>query len=79
MPTTLIIANSEDRTTITLIKPVTFGAALDAFCHVAVMLSAAWEQTDHTGDFYADKYPFAKSFDEVVDAIIEWRDATQGS
>lgn len=55
----------------------TFLQALAEFTHAAVALTAAWEREDredHTGDFFAEAYPFEKSFDEVVNDIITWLD-----
>lgn len=51
-----------------------FNEALEAFTKAACELSEAWEREDHTGDYYAAGYPFAKSFDETVHDIIAWRD-----
>lgn len=49
-----------------------FMTALETFKNAAVNLQGVWEEVDHTGDFYAQDYPFAKSFDEVVADILNW-------
>jgi hypothetical protein len=51
-----------------------FNEKLEAFTLAACELLDAWEAADHTGDFYAEGYPFGKSFNEVVGDILHWRE-----
>jgi len=59
-------------------QDLVFTEALEAFVSAAVTLSSVWQRQDHTGAYFADKYPFEKSFEDVVHDIIEWRDTCNG-
>jgi hypothetical protein len=50
---------------------------LIAFKNAAYGLLTIWEKLDHTGDYYAGKYPFDKSYDEVCNDISTWLEAQE--
>lgn len=56
-----------------------FDKKLDGFVNAACELLHAWEMEDHTGDYYAEGYPFEKAFGEVIDDILAWRDRQRPS
>lgn len=51
-----------------------FLLALKRFKDSAYDLSNAWDEADHTGDFYKEDYPFEKSLDDIVRNIHDWYD-----
>ena len=57
---------------------VSFEYCIENFTHAALALLTAWEFEGREGTGHIDKYPFHKSFDEIVSDIIDWRDTQTG-